>query len=115
MAPRAWCQMNSPPQVMPTLSIMASLLRLSMRSARTLSFPRTVLSRLIMTRASTRCSFAFTRGMFAASCFDTAFATERDPSVSLNDPAEEEAQKLLESGTSALEVGELQNAMVYRV
>lgn len=41
-----------------------------------------------------------------------ACASERDPSVSLKNPAQEEAQKHLELGTSALEVGDLPKAMV---
>lgn len=38
------------------------------------------------------------------------FAVERDQGVSLENPAEEEAQKLLESGTQALELGDMEKA-----
>lgn len=41
-----------------------------------------------------------------------AYATERDGNVSLKDPSEEEAQRLLEQGTVALEVGDLEKAKV---
>lgn len=40
------------------------------------------------------------------------YATEKDAKVSLNDPTENEAQKLLESGTQKLEIGDVQGAMV---
>ncbi|SHO79656.1 Uncharacterized protein MSYG_4006 [Malassezia sympodialis ATCC 42132] len=39
------------------------------------------------------------------------YATEKSPEVSLNDPTEQEAQKLLESGTLKLEVGDTEGAM----
>lgn len=45
-----------------------------------------------------------------ADCLD--YATEKSPEVSLNDPTEQEAQKLLESGTQKLEVGDTEGAMV---
>ena len=43
---------------------------------------------------------------------NAAFATEKDRTVSLTDPAEQEAQRFLELGTLALEVGDLEKAMV---
>ncbi|WFD48153.1 hypothetical protein GLX27_002821 [Malassezia furfur] len=39
------------------------------------------------------------------------YATEKDNSVSFNDPTEQEAQRFLELGTIALEVGDLEKAM----
>ena len=39
-----------------------------------------------------------------------AYATERDGSVSIDNPAAAEAQQLLEQGTSALEVGDFEKA-----
>lgn len=41
-----------------------------------------------------------------------AYATEKDNSVSFHDPTEQEAQRFLELGTIALEVGDLEKAMV---
>ncbi|PKI85555.1 hypothetical protein MVES_000079 [Malassezia vespertilionis] len=38
-------------------------------------------------------------------------ATERDANVSMGDPAEDEAQRFLNMGTKALEVGDLEKAM----
>ena len=43
-----------------------------------------------------------------------AYATEKDNSVSFHDPTEQEAQRFLELGTIALEVGDLEKAMVCR-
>ncbi|WFD40890.1 uncharacterized protein MJAP1_003881 [Malassezia japonica] len=39
------------------------------------------------------------------------YATERDPSVSLKDPVEDESQRHLELGTLALEMGDLEKAI----
>ncbi|KAL4400331.1 hypothetical protein ACI68E_003248 [Malassezia pachydermatis] len=39
------------------------------------------------------------------------YATEKDGSVSLNDPTEAEAQKLLDKGTEFLEIGDMESAM----
>lgn len=43
-----------------------------------------------------------------------AFATERDDTVSLKNPSENEAQRMLEKGTQALEDGDLEQAKVRR-
>lgn len=40
------------------------------------------------------------------------YATEKDQSVSFNDPTEQEAQRFLELGTIALETGDLEKAIV---
>lgn len=59
----------------------------------------------------TRCRHGIIRCTYSFSD-ELGYATEKSPEVSLNDPTEQEAQKLLESGTLKLEVGDTEGAMV---